>query len=60
MAGLTAEQIADYYKFIDEAYTWSWVFLAGVEYYYRFNLAWFCTVFFPEIYVWMAQRPQDF
>ena len=54
MAGLTAEQIADYYKFIDDAYTWSWVFLAGVEYYYRFNLAWFCTVFFPEIYVWMA------
>ena len=57
---LSAQQEKEYLAFLQGANDWSWVLIAGLEYYYRFNLAWFCVAFFPEIFIWYAQRPQDF
>ena len=54
---LTAQQTADYYQFLQDAYSWSWVLIGGLEYYYRFNLSWFCVAFFPEILTWYFYRP---
>tara|TARA_B110000285_G_C14859003_1_gene483628 strand:- start:440 stop:694 length:255 start_codon:yes stop_codon:yes gene_type:complete len=59
-SGLTDAQKQEYYNFIETSYEWSWVLIAGLEYYYRYNMSLFCVIFFPEIFVWYAVNPQEF